>query len=53
MGRELFERFVAALRAAGPAVATGRFGANMDVSLLNQGPVTFWLQVPPGSVKQQ
>ena len=28
-------------------VATGRFGADMKVSLVNDGPVTFWLQVPP------
>jgi D-tyrosyl-tRNA(Tyr) deacylase len=27
--------------------ATGRFGADMKVSLVNDGPVTFWLQVPP------
>jgi len=30
-----------------PIVATGQFGANMQVSLINDGPVTFWLQVPP------
>ncbi len=28
-------------------VAAGRFGADMQVSLTNDGPVTFWLQVPP------
>ena len=28
-------------------LATGRFGADMNVSLVNDGPVTFWLQVPP------
>jgi D-tyrosyl-tRNA(Tyr) deacylase len=28
-------------------VASGRFGANMQVSLINDGPVTFWLQVSP------
>ena len=28
-------------------LATGRFGADMKVSLANDGPVTFWLQVPP------
>jgi D-tyrosyl-tRNA(Tyr) deacylase len=27
-------------------VATGRFGADMQVSLVNDGPVTFWLQTP-------
>jgi D-tyrosyl-tRNA(Tyr) deacylase len=30
-------------------VSTGRFGADMKVSLVNDGPVTFWLQVPPAS----
>jgi D-tyrosyl-tRNA(Tyr) deacylase len=29
--------------------ATGRFGADMQVSLVNDGPVTFWLQVSPPS----
>lgn len=28
-------------------VATGRFGADMQVSLVNDGPATFWLQTPP------
>jgi len=28
-------------------VSTGRFGAHMKVSLVNDGPVTFWLQVRP------
>jgi D-tyrosyl-tRNA(Tyr) deacylase len=36
----LFERVVAALRAAGLAVGTGRFGAEMAVALVNDGPVT-------------
>jgi D-aminoacyl-tRNA deacylase len=40
----LYERFVALLRAAGPAVATGEFGAMMDVELVNDGPVTLWLE---------
>ena len=33
--------------AEGVHVATGRFGADMKVSLVNDGPVTFWLQVRP------
>ena len=33
----------------GMRVATGRFGAHMQVSLVNDGPVTFWLQVSPKS----
>lgn len=46
-GRALFDECVAAARARWQDVATGRFGANMNVELLNQGPVTFWLEVPP------
>ena len=42
--RPLYERFVAALRAAVPKVETGEFGAMMDVSLVNDGPVTFLLE---------
>ncbi|HQR45312.1 MAG TPA: D-aminoacyl-tRNA deacylase [Thermoanaerobaculia bacterium] len=37
----LFARYVAALRAYGVTVETGRFGAMMDVELVNDGPVTF------------
>ncbi len=40
----LFARFVAALRARHDAIETGRFGANMQVALVNDGPVTFWLR---------
>ena len=47
-GRRLFERFVA-LAAEKIPVETGRFGADMRVSLVNDGPVTFWLQAKPGS----
>ena len=39
----LYERFCARLREAGLAVATGRFGAHMAVRLINDGPVTIWL----------
>jgi D-tyrosyl-tRNA(Tyr) deacylase len=39
-GRELFDAFVEAVRATGVPVQTGRFGADMAVSLLNDGPVT-------------
>lgn len=41
----LFERFVALARERHPIVETGRFGADMKVSLVNDGPVTFWLEV--------
>ena len=46
-GRRLFDHFVAAARARHPRVETGQFGADMQVSLTNDGPVTFWLQVEP------
>ena len=41
--RQLFDYLVARARAAHPKVATGEFGADMQVSLVNDGPVTFWL----------
>ncbi|WP_395070348.1 D-aminoacyl-tRNA deacylase [Paraburkholderia silvatlantica] len=44
-GRRLFDYFVAAAREKHPGVETGEFGADMQVSLVNDGPVTFWLQV--------
>ncbi len=43
-GQRLYEYFAARLQAQGIAVATGRFGAEMAVSLLNDGPVTIWLE---------
>lgn len=46
-GLRLFDYFVAQARARHPRVETGRFGADMKVSLTNDGPVTFWLQVAP------
>jgi len=46
-GQRLFEYFVAQARCRHPVVETGRFGANMQVSLTNDGPVTFWLEVTP------
>jgi D-aminoacyl-tRNA deacylase len=51
-GRRLFDHVVAAARQRHPVVATGVFGADMKVTLTNDGPVTFWLQVrPPQSVR--
>ncbi|MFI9651411.1 D-aminoacyl-tRNA deacylase [Guyparkeria halopsychrophila] len=49
VAQELFDVFVDTLsrRHAG-TVATGRFGADMQVELINDGPVTFWLEAPPG-----
>jgi D-tyrosyl-tRNA(Tyr) deacylase len=40
----LYERFVALLRERGVPVETGEFGAMMDVELVNDGPVTLWLE---------
>jgi D-tyrosyl-tRNA(Tyr) deacylase len=40
----LYERFVALLRERGAAVETGEFGAMMQVELVNDGPVTLWLE---------
>jgi D-aminoacyl-tRNA deacylase len=45
LGAALFEYFVAAARARHSMVETGVFGADMKVGLVNDGPVTFWLQV--------
>jgi D-tyrosyl-tRNA(Tyr) deacylase len=44
-GERLYLAFAAALQAEGVPVATGRFGADMAVSLTNDGPVTIWLEV--------
>lgn len=44
-GRRLYEHFAAALRDLGVPVETGEFGADMKVSLVNDGPVTIWLEV--------
>jgi len=46
-GKRLFDYFVDQARAKHPIVETGEFGAEMQVSLVNDGPVTFWLQVRP------
>ena len=46
-GRRLFDYLVGRARATHPVVQTGEFGADMQVSLTNDGPVTFWLRVEP------
>jgi len=43
-GLRLFDYLVSEARAAHDPVATGEFGADMQVQLVNDGPVTFWLQ---------
>jgi D-tyrosyl-tRNA(Tyr) deacylase len=45
LGVELFDYFVKIAREGHTGVETGEFGADMKVSLVNDGPVTFWLQV--------
>ncbi len=42
-GKRLYEHFTTRIAAEGIAVQNGIFGADMDVSLVNQGPVTIWL----------
>ena len=44
--RELFDELVSMARARHGDVATGSFGAIMRVALVNEGPVTFWLETP-------
>jgi len=43
-GEKLYEAFAQNLRDAGTEIATGIFGADMAVSLVNDGPVTIWLE---------
>ena len=45
LAEELYEYFVERCRQQGIVAETGRFAADMQVSLTNDGPVTFWLQV--------
>jgi D-tyrosyl-tRNA(Tyr) deacylase len=45
--KALYEELVNAAESQWHKVASGVFGANMDVSLVNHGPVTFWLEAPP------
>jgi D-tyrosyl-tRNA(Tyr) deacylase len=45
--RSVFDDFVVRIRDLGQPVSTGRFGADMQVALVNDGPVTFSLRVPP------
>ncbi len=48
LGESLFNRFVDTLQRLGCRVETGVFGADMKVSLINDGPVTLVLEVEPG-----
>jgi D-tyrosyl-tRNA(Tyr) deacylase len=49
-GRRLFAYFVRQARERHGIVETGQFGADMKVSLTNDGPVTFWLRIDPPKV---
>jgi D-tyrosyl-tRNA(Tyr) deacylase len=44
VGKQYFEHFVAECGKRLPTIETGVFGANMQVKLINDGPVTFWLE---------
>jgi D-aminoacyl-tRNA deacylase len=46
-GRRLFDVFLQKAKEKIPGTRSGIYGAEMKVSLVNDGPVTFWLQVPP------
>lgn len=46
-GRRLFDYIVGKARERHGVVETGEFGADMQVALINDGPVTFWLEVAP------
>jgi D-tyrosyl-tRNA(Tyr) deacylase len=45
VGRALYETFVADMNTLGIPTTTGRFGAEMEVSLTNSGPNTIWLDI--------
>ena len=45
VGEQLYEAFKTEVAALGLAVACGKFGADMQVSLVNDGPVTLWVEV--------
>ena len=45
LGKQLFDELVKQAKNKYQNIETGQFGADMKVSLLNDGPVTFWLQV--------
>src|SRR5262249_4271259 len=47
LAQQLYETFLAAVARYGVPVAHGAFGAHMAVSLVNDGPVTIWLESPP------
>jgi D-tyrosyl-tRNA(Tyr) deacylase len=52
-GRRLYDHLVRQARAAHPVVATGEFGADMQVHLVNDGPVTIPMRIPPEGAAAQ
>ena len=52
-GEALFDQLTLLARERHPNVATGEFGAHMRVSLVNDGPVTFWLEARPAAAKSR
>lgn len=52
LGRQLFDYFVSEARKRHALVETGQFGAHMQVSLTNDGPVTFWLEAKAKTAAQ-
>jgi len=50
-GRRLYEQFSTDLRALGFTVANGEFGADMQVALVNDGPVTIWMDTADRAVR--
>ena len=52
LAEPLYLRVAAALRTAGLPVETGRFGADMAVELVNDGPVTFWIETRGGALSK-
>lgn len=48
-GKALFDYFAGKAREKVAKLQTGRFGAHMEVELVNDGPVTFWLHTPPAA----
>lgn len=51
LANDLYEYFCSVLRELGVPVGTGRFGADMQISLVNAGPVTLMLEIDPGGQK--
>jgi D-tyrosyl-tRNA(Tyr) deacylase len=49
LAQQLYEAFLAEVARYGVPVAHGAFGAHMAVSLVNDGPVTIWLESPPAA----